>query len=183
MYMGGDASIDVPVDFGNGIADINPDDIESISVLKGPGATALYGSRAANGAVLITTKSGKTRKGLGISLNSNTSFDVITRWPDWQYEYGQGDGKTNYNADGEMYYSYGATADGRSTGGSSSAFGPKFNGQMYYQYDPTIFTTGKERTPGFRTRITAKITGRPAAPPPTASPSIIREMPVPCARR
>jgi TonB-dependent SusC/RagA subfamily outer membrane receptor len=47
---------DIPVDFGNGIADINPDDIESITVLKGPGATALYGSRAGNGAILITTK-------------------------------------------------------------------------------------------------------------------------------
>ena len=57
---------DVPVDFGNGIADINPDDIESISVLKGPGATALYGSRAANGALIITTKSGsKKTKGIG----------------------------------------------------------------------------------------------------------------------
>src|SRR5690606_38667560 len=70
-YMGGAASIDVPIDFGNGIADINPDDIESVSVLKGPGATALYGSRAANGAILITTKSGrKNGKGLGISVNS-----------------------------------------------------------------------------------------------------------------
>lgn len=147
MYMGGDASIDVPVDFGNGIADINPDDIESISILKGPGATALYGSRAANGAVLITTKSGRTKKGLGISLNSNTSYDVITRWPDYQYEYGQGDGKTNYNTAGEMYYSYGVTADGRSTGGSSSAFGPKFNGQSYFQYDPAKLGTGAERTP------------------------------------
>ncbi|MBC9933587.1 SusC/RagA family TonB-linked outer membrane protein [Chitinophaga qingshengii] len=146
-YMGGDASIDVPVDFGNGIADINPDDIASVTILKGPGATALYGSRAANGAVLITTKSGaKAKRGLGVSFNSNTSFDVITRWPDWQYEYGQGDGKTNYNANGELFYSYGASADGRSTSGSSSAFGPKFDGQYYFQYDPNKMGAGAERT-------------------------------------
>ena len=54
---------DFPVDFGNGASDINPDDIESVSVLKGPAATALYGSRAANGAIVITTKSGRTSKG------------------------------------------------------------------------------------------------------------------------
>jgi len=53
---------DVPIDFGNGISDINPDDIESITVLKGPGATALYGSRAANGALLITNQIGSKKR-------------------------------------------------------------------------------------------------------------------------
>lgn len=64
------------VDYGNAISDINPNDIESVSILKGPSAAALYGSRAGNGVVLITTKSGKKSKGLGITINSNTEFDM-----------------------------------------------------------------------------------------------------------
>lgn len=129
---------DVPVDFGNGISDINPDDIESITVLKGPGATALYGSRAANGALLITTKSGvRKEKGMGVTVNTNISFNDVLQWPDYQYEYGQGTGKA-LNAQGKLYYSYGNSADGVSTGGTSSAFGPKFENQVYYQYDPNV---------------------------------------------
>lgn len=62
-------------DYGNAISDINPDDIASVSVLKGPSAAALYGSRAGNGVVLITTKSGKKSKGLGVTVTSNTVFD------------------------------------------------------------------------------------------------------------
>ncbi len=61
-------------DFANPISDINPNDIESISFLKGPNAAALYGSRAAHGVVLIKTKSGRKKKGVGITVNSNTSF-------------------------------------------------------------------------------------------------------------
>ena len=138
---------DVPIDFGNAIGDINPDDIENITVLKGPAATALYGSRAANGALLVTTKSGaKKSKGLGITVNSNFSLNNVLRWPDYQYEYGQGTGK-QLNAAGEKYYSYGATADGASTSGTSSAFGPRFNGQSYFQYDPNREGAGLERTP------------------------------------
>jgi TonB-linked SusC/RagA family outer membrane protein len=138
---------DVPIDFGNGISDINPDDIESITVLKGPGATALYGSRAANGALLITTKSGaRKEKGIGVTLNSNISFNTVLRWPDYQYEYGQGTGKA-LNTAGEKYYSYGASADGASTGGTSSAFGPRFNGQNYFQYDPAVEGQSPTRLP------------------------------------
>jgi TonB-linked SusC/RagA family outer membrane protein len=136
---------DVPVDFGNGIADINPDDIESITVLKGASATALYGSRAANGALIITTKSGSRKgKGLGVSINSNISFNDVLKWPDYQYEYGQGTGRA-FNKDGELYYSYGASEDGASTGGTSSAYGPKFEGQYYYQYDPATEGQSAER--------------------------------------
>ncbi len=69
-----------PVDYGNAISDINPEDIESISILKGPSAAALYGSRAANGVVLITTKSGKKSKGLGVTISSSTVFDKPYRW-------------------------------------------------------------------------------------------------------
>lgn len=134
-----------PVDFGSGLGDLNPDDIESVSVLKGPGAAALYGSRGAAGAIIITTKSGNIQKGIGVSVNSNTSIGTINRWPDYQYEYGQGLGS------GGLYYSYGQTEDGASTYSTSSAWGPKFNGQMYYQYsnDPdTIYRSAPdERTP------------------------------------
>ena len=137
---------DIPVDFGNNISDINPDDIESITVLKGPGATALYGSRAGNGALLITTKSGSRKnKGIGVTLNSNTSANTVLKWPDYQYLYGQGTGKA-VNSAGEKYYSYGATEDGASTSGTSSAYGPAFNGQQYYQYDPVKQGKGDTRT-------------------------------------
>ncbi|WP_225586787.1 SusC/RagA family TonB-linked outer membrane protein [Algoriphagus sp. Y33] len=136
---------DVPVDFGNGIADLNPDDIENITVLKGASATALYGSRAANGALIVTTKSGSRKnKGLGVTINSNFSFQNVLNWPDRQYEYGQGTGKS-FNADGDPYYSYGVSEDGSSTGGTSSAFGPKFDGQYYFQYDPTLEGQSAER--------------------------------------
>jgi TonB-linked SusC/RagA family outer membrane protein len=130
-----------PVDFGTSLNDINPEDIESVSVLKGPAATALYGARGGNGAVIITTKSGRTRrKGIGVTFNSNAAVETISRWPDFQYEYGQG-------AAGENYYSYNATEDGPSTRSTSSAWGPKFDGQSYYQYDPATGTTGTARTP------------------------------------
>jgi TonB-linked SusC/RagA family outer membrane protein len=138
---------DVPIDFGNGISDLNPDDIESITVLKGAGATALYGTRAANGALIITTKSGSRKtKGIGVTVNSNISINDVLKWPDYQYEYGQGTGRV-FNPAGELYYSYGGSADGGSTSGTSSAFGPKFDGQMYFQYDPVKEGQSPERRP------------------------------------
>ncbi len=79
------------VDRGDGIASINPDDIESISVLKGGNGAALYGSRAANGVILITTKKGRAQKGIGVEYNSNVTFENVAVVPDYQYEYGQGD--------------------------------------------------------------------------------------------
>ncbi|MGY5355886.1 SusC/RagA family TonB-linked outer membrane protein [Wenyingzhuangia sp. IMCC45467] len=81
---------DAPIDYGNGVSDINPDDIASVSILKGPAAAALYGSRAANGAILITTKSGKKTKGIGITVNSSITFDKAGYFPDFQTEYGNG---------------------------------------------------------------------------------------------
>jgi TonB-linked SusC/RagA family outer membrane protein len=137
----GTGSDNMPADYGSGLNDINPEDIESITVLKGPGAAALYGQRGANGALIITTKSGSPRrKGLGVSINSNASMEQVNRWPSLQYEYGQG-------LDGANYYSYGASEDGASTSGTSSAYGPRFDGQLFYQYDPVTQTRGKERTP------------------------------------
>ncbi len=136
---------DVPIDFGNGLSDLNPDDIESISVLKGAAATALYGSRAANGALIVTTKSGKNTKGIGITFSSNNSINDVLRWPEYQYEYGQG--ANQRNADGELFYSYQPSEDGANTGSTSSAFGPKFAGQSYFQYDPTTGAQSTDRLP------------------------------------
>lgn len=137
-------SQDSPVDFGSDISDLNPDDIERITVLKGPGATALYGSRAAGGALIITTKSGSGKgKGLGVTYNVNGSIDRVNRWPDYQFEYGEG--RT------DKYYSYLDSEDGPNTAtgvAAGRAWGPRFNGQLYYQFNPGS-PDGKptERTP------------------------------------
>lgn len=136
-YMGDDS----PTDYGSGLNDINPNDIESITVLKGPGATALYGARGAGGAIIVTTKLADPKvKGVGVSFSSNVAIETASRFPDYQYEYGQGDV-------GLDYYSYGNTEDGINSGATSNAFGPKFDGQMFYQFDPATLTTGAQRTP------------------------------------
>ncbi|MBO0952696.1 SusC/RagA family TonB-linked outer membrane protein [Fibrella forsythiae] len=138
-YLGGDS----PVDFGSALTDIDPNSIESINVLKGPAASALYGSRAGAGAIIITTKSGnKEQKGIGVTVNSYVSIDQINRWPDYQYEYGQGTA-------GQPYYSYGTTADGPGTQSTSSAWGPRFEGQSFYQYNSPRDASGAftARTP------------------------------------
>ena len=75
---------------GGGISDINPDDVESISVLKGPAASALYGSRAGNGVILITTKKGSSSDRLGVTLKTNLYVDNPMFLPDFQNLYGQG---------------------------------------------------------------------------------------------
>jgi TonB-linked SusC/RagA family outer membrane protein len=136
-------SADSPIDYGSTLSDLNPDDIEKITVLKGPGATALYGSRAAGGAIIITTKSGKKGNGIGITVNSNISIEEVNRWPDYQFEYGEG--RT------DAYYSYLDSEDGINTSttvAAGRAWGPKFNGQSYFQYNPDA-ADGRpvERTP------------------------------------
>lgn len=79
------------VDMGDAISAINPDDVETITVLKGPAATALYGSLAGNGVILITTKKGTNNKELGIDFNSTNTIETqLTRYDDVQYLYGQG---------------------------------------------------------------------------------------------
>lgn len=137
-------SADSPVDYGSTLSDLNPDDIENVTVLKGPGATALYGSRAAGGAIIITTKTGNRKdKGIGVTFNTNFNIEQINRWPDYQFEYGEG--RT------DAYYSYLDSPDGINTSttvAAGRAWGPKFNGQNYFQYNPNS-PTGKatERTP------------------------------------
>ena len=94
-------------DYGNVAQDINPNDIESISVLKGAAASALYGSRAANGVILITTKKGKTRQGIGVSVSSNFMVGKVDKstLPHHQYEYGAGYGP--YYEDPTAHFFYG----------------------------------------------------------------------------
>ena len=78
-------------DGGDGLSSINPDDIESMTVLKGGAAAALYGSRAQNGVIMITTKTGTAKKGLGVELNTNFTSDTPLDYTDYQYQYGQGE--------------------------------------------------------------------------------------------
>jgi TonB-linked SusC/RagA family outer membrane protein len=102
-------------DYGNGIGDINPDDIESISVLKGPNAAALYGSRASNGVILITTKKGTQNRGLGVTVTSSYQGQSPMLLPEFQDSYGQG-------RNGQVDLTTG------------SSWGPEFDGssQPYY---------------------------------------------------
>ena len=86
----GSTSINGGTDFGNKINDVNPEDIESVSILKGAAGTALYGSRAANGVIIITTKSGRKNTKSKISFNSSVSFEAPLRLVQYQNEYGQG---------------------------------------------------------------------------------------------
>ncbi|MEJ7827681.1 MAG: TonB-dependent receptor plug domain-containing protein, partial [Segetibacter sp.] len=113
------------VDYGNGAADISPDDIESITVLKGAGAAALYGSRAASGVIVIKTKDGSNSQGRGISLNSSVTFENPLRLPQYQNVYGAGAG-------GKFFYEDGFGA-GSNDGGLTS-FGPTLNGQSIKQF-------------------------------------------------
>ena len=116
------------VDFGNGAGFVNPDDIESINVLKGPAASALYGSRAANGVIVIKTKSGKNSKGLCIELNTNITFETALKLPEFQNKYGQGNGNG-----GPFEFRNGA--GGGITDGVDEGWGPAFTGQSYPQFN------------------------------------------------
>ena len=110
-------------DWGNDLKNLNADDFESMSVLKGAAATALYGSRAANGVILITTKKGQKGSGLGITVSHTQTWKKIYDYPEMQNEYGTGNSPLwALNEDGsENRY---VTA-GRS-------FGPRFDGKTFY---------------------------------------------------
>ncbi|SDT07832.1 TonB-linked outer membrane protein, SusC/RagA family [Mucilaginibacter mallensis] len=110
-------------DGGDGIGDINPDDIETISILKGAAATALYGYRGSNGVILITTKKGKTGEGLGVEINSNFVRENVIDETDFQTEYGQG-------SNGAKPVS---AADALSS--MESSWGAKLDGSNTYQFD------------------------------------------------
>ncbi|WP_421824255.1 SusC/RagA family TonB-linked outer membrane protein [Flagellimonas oceanensis] len=118
------------IDFGNAAQNINPDDIESVNVLKGPAASALYGARAADGVILVETKTGQNAKGWGVEINNTTTFSSILKMPDFQDEYGFGGGGkysyfdgTNYIGENEYYEAYGEN------------WGPRMNGQLIKQFN------------------------------------------------
>jgi len=121
-------------DFGNVIKNLNPDDYESITVLKGSAASALYGSKALNGVLLITTKKGRTKKGLGLSVAHTESFDKAYKLLDLQNEYGGGVSPTfAKDAQGNRLVDISATYFPNPNGGYS--FGPKFDGQLVKDLD------------------------------------------------
>lgn len=121
---------DMPIDYGNAVADIDPSNIESVTVLKGAAATALYGARAGNGAIIITTKGGQKEKGIGVNISYDLTFEEVNRWPDFQYEYGCGSGENINN------YAFGTNADLGITGTHTTwAYGPRYEGQMFYQFE------------------------------------------------
>ncbi len=127
----------------DGISNINPDDIASITVLKGPNATALYGSRAQNGAIIITTKKGRVHKGIGVDFNSTVTFEKPIILTKFQQEYGQGAGG-QYIKNSE--FEWGPKLDGRMVDHWSP--NPNYDGPDQYQYvaHPNnfkdFFTTG-----------------------------------------
>ena len=118
------------VDFGNGAMDINADDIASVTVLKGPSAAALYGTRAANGVILVTTKDGSGVKGLGLAFNSSTFFDQPFQLPQFQNQYGQGNSGKFVFKDG---------LGGGVNDNISYSWGPELNtGVLTPQYDSPV---------------------------------------------
>ena len=136
---GGEGSLNA-IDYGDGTGDINPEDIENVTVLKGPAATALYGSAAANGAIIITTKSAENLQSkISISYSTSLTFETVNTSPDLQYVYGQGSDP--------YYFYYGARsadvgisaidlAEQLGYVGQSGmlSWGPKMDGTPYYQY-------------------------------------------------
>jgi TonB-linked SusC/RagA family outer membrane protein len=124
-------------DYGNAAADINPADIESINVLKGAAATALYGSRAANGAIMITTKKGKEQKGFGISFDSSVSIGTVDKstFTDYQTTYGQGyfpSFRTAFDVNGD------GTNDKVVRTNHDGSYGPAYDGSLVYGWDSFV---------------------------------------------
>lgn len=117
------------MDLGSAIQDLNPDDIESLNVLKGPNAAAIYGSRAANGAIVITTKKGRTG-GVGMAVSSSVTFDRPSILPTYQNMYGQGSSGQFKFVDG---------AGGGINDGADQSYGPKLDGRLIDQF------TGKQQ--------------------------------------
>lgn len=125
-HPGGGTMLDGGWDFGTAISDLNPDDIASVTVLKGPNAAALYGSRASNGVVVITTKRGRNTDGkISTRLNTSYTWDKVGILPDYQNQYGQGSaGQFSYvdgNGGGIQDY-------------NDQSFGPKLDGRLIDQF-------------------------------------------------
>lgn len=142
----GSASENGGYDLGDGISAINPDDIENMTVLKGPAASALYGSRASHGVILITTKKAEKDK-VSVEYNGSLTFDVQNKgWDDIQQVYGMG---------------YGGKLPSTSTSGTNSSWGPKADGFVYKYFDGQSreFKMYPDNTSNFfRTGLTAQNT-------------------------
>ncbi len=148
-------------DYGNVLSDLNPDDAEALTVLKGPNAAALYGSRAANGVVLITTRKGGNSGGrMRTELNTTLTFERPSILPKWQNQYGQGAGGT---------FAWGNGSGGGTNDGADQSWGPKLDGRLICQFtSPGAGTPGCTPTPWvahpdnmdgfFRTGFTATTT-------------------------
>lgn len=128
-------------DYGNAAADINPDDIESVNVLKGGAAAALYGSRAANGVIIITTKKGKKSKGIGVTVNSSVTFNKFNpnTFTEYQTEYGAGYGPF-YDDPTGLFFLRDMNNDGTDDlvvpSTEDASFGARFDPNlMVYQWD------------------------------------------------
>ena len=129
-------------DYGNAAADINPEEIESMSILKGASATALYGSRGSNGVIIIKTKQGKVRKGLGVTINSSVNFERINKntLPDYQNEYGGKVYETTIDGVKQNVVSYGAD------GSWGTKFDPTLMVRQWDSWDPSdVENYGKSR--------------------------------------
>lgn len=122
----GGSALNGGVDFGGAIADINPDDIESVSILKGPNAAALYGSRAANGVIVMTTKKGKgSGNRMRTEVTSSYTWDTPSILPTYQNLYGQGAGGTFQYVDGQ------GSGD---CDGCDQSYGPRLDGRLIDQF-------------------------------------------------
>ena len=132
-------------DYGNELKNLNPDDFESVSVLRGAAATALYGSRGLNGAVVITTKSGKGTKGFGVSVSQTLGIDHVFKTPDMQYEYGPGAYVGSQDTDGngskwDPFQFMVVNGDRTYNGPTDLGWGPKYDGSQIRNYDNTWTT-------------------------------------------
>lgn len=122
-------------DYGNGLSDINPDDIESVNVLKGPNAAALYGSMAANGVLVITTKKGSASKGIGVSFNSSTSVETADLRIKFQDSYGAG---RNGKFEGPWELKDGLYTYNTASATAFGSWGPKMEGQTIRDWDGQV---------------------------------------------
>ena len=127
----------------NGLADINPEDIETLSILKGASASALYGSEGANGVVLITTKSGKGSKGIGVDFNASVTGDFVAYMPEYQTTFGPGLRPSQRKANGcdEDGFYYREDRNGvkqRTFYNGTNYWGPRYDGSKVLYYDGTM---------------------------------------------
>ncbi|HKL31909.1 MAG TPA: TonB-dependent receptor plug domain-containing protein, partial [Tangfeifania sp.] len=139
-------------DFGSVLKNLNPDDYESISVLKGAASTALYGSRGINGAIVIQTKDGQSQRGIGVKVTQSFGVDYVYAAPDLQYEFGSGtlpgyvgygekdENGNYYRFDSKQHYMRDVNGEYMLSkiGATTLSWGPRFDGRPIEDYDGEI---------------------------------------------